>query len=64
MSAFLNDSDLLDKYQRHHSIESVLLKVLNDLLFAVDLDDSANLVLLDLRVAFLTPLTIPFCLNG
>ena len=39
-------------YKEHHSTESALLKVQNDLLMAIDSDGGAILVLLDLSAAF------------
>ena len=41
-------------YKQHHSTESALLKVQNDLLMGIDSDGGAFLVLLDLSAAFNT----------
>ena len=54
--AYLNASRLLPATQsclrRGHSTEAVIVQVLSDLLDAVDGDDTAILVLLDLSAAF------------
>ena len=52
----LNLHGLLDKYQsayrKNHSTETALLRVVNDILRAVDADGGAILILLDLSAAF------------
>lgn len=56
LSSFLKNSDILDKVQSgfraQYSTEYALLKVLNDLLLAVDSGKCGVLVLLDLSSAF------------
>ncbi len=56
LSSFLKNSDILDKFQSgfraQYSTEYALLKVLNDLLLAVDSGKCGVLVLLDLSSAF------------
>ena len=44
--------DLLSAYRAHHSTETAVLKVLSDILTAVDSGDLAMLALLDLSAAF------------
>ena len=44
--------ELQSTYCQHHSTETALLKVKNDLLMTVDNDQVTLLVLLDLRSAF------------
>lgn len=55
-STFLNTANLLEPFQSgftaHHSTESALLKVFNDILVAVDAGKNAVLILLDLKAAF------------
>ncbi len=52
LQSFLNNNSLFEVFQsgfrEHHSTESALLKVLNDILLAVDSSDTAILVLIDL----------------
>ena len=43
--------DLLSAYRTHHSTETALLKVLSDILMAIDKGDLAMLVMLDLSAA-------------
>jgi len=54
--AHLNSNGLLPRfqsaYQAHHSTETAVLKVLTDILLAVDAGDLSALVLLDLSAAF------------
>ena len=54
---YLNTAGLLPKlqsaYRAHHSTETAVLKVLNDILRALDTGDLALLVLLDLSAACL-----------
>ena len=45
-------SNLQSAYRKHHSTESALLRVMNDLLLAADKRKEAVLVLLDLSAAF------------
>ena len=56
LSSFMNQNNLFDKFQSgfraHHSTESALLKVTNDLLLTTDTGDCAILILLDLSSAF------------
>jgi Reverse transcriptase (RNA-dependent DNA polymerase) len=44
--------DLQSAYRAHHSTETAVLKVLSDILLALDSDDFAVLMLLDLSAAF------------
>jgi len=54
--AYLNRSGLLPRlqsaYQPHHSTETAILKVLSDVLLAIDAGDLSALVLLDLSADF------------
>jgi len=54
--AHLNSNGLLPRFQSayraHHSTETAVLKVLMDILLAVDAGDLSALVLLDLSAAF------------
>jgi len=54
--AYLNTSGLLPRlqsaYRPHHSTETAILKVLSDVLLAIDAGDLSALVLLDLSAAF------------
>jgi len=54
--AYLKDNDLLpdrpSAYRAHHSTETAVLRVLSDILFALDSGDLAVLTLLDLSAAF------------
>ncbi|XP_072048691.1 uncharacterized protein [Amphiura filiformis] len=45
-------SNLQSAYRKHHSTESALLRVMNDILLTVDKREDAVLVLLDLSAAF------------
>ena len=53
---YLKDNDLLpdlqSAYRAHHSTETAVLKVLSDILLALDTRDLAVLTLLDLSAAF------------
>jgi len=53
---YLKDNDLLpdlqSAYRRHHSTETAVLKVLSDILWALDTGNIAMLTLLDLSAAF------------
>ena len=53
---YLKDNDLLpdlqSAYRAHHSTETAVLKVLSDILLALDTGDLAVLTLLDLSAAF------------
>jgi len=54
--AHLNSNGLLPRfpsaYRAHHSTETAVLKVMTDILLAVDAGDLSALVLLDLSAAF------------
>jgi len=54
--AYLNTSGLLpwlqSAYRPHHSTETAILKILSDILLAIDAGDLSALVLLDLSAAF------------
>jgi len=54
--AYVRENDLLpdrqSAYTAHHSTESAVLRVLSDILFALDSGDIAVLTLLDLSAAF------------
>jgi hypothetical protein len=56
MSDFLRLHDLLPRlqsaYRRYHSTETAVLKVLSDILYAIDTGDLSVLALLDLSAAF------------
>jgi len=56
LQSFLIENLLFGKFQsglrKHHSTESTLLKVLNDILLTVDSGNAAVLVLLDLSAGF------------
>ncbi|XP_037548511.1 uncharacterized protein LOC119425058 [Nematolebias whitei] len=56
LTSYLNDHNLLEQFQSgfktHHSTESALLKVFNDILLATDSGDCVVLMLLDLTAAF------------
>ncbi|HSN23054.1 MAG TPA: reverse transcriptase family protein [Methylomicrobium sp.] len=56
VSDFLHGSDMLPRlqsaYRAHHSTETAILKVLSDILLAVDSGDLSVLALLDLSAAF------------
>jgi len=54
-------SPLQSTYRRHHSVETALLRVTNDLLLALDSGREILLVLLDYSAAFILLTTI-FCL--
>ena len=66
--AYLNTSGLLPRlqsaYRPHHSTETAILKVLSDILLAIDAGDLSALVLLDLSAANSTRLTITYFLVG
>jgi len=56
--AYLNTSGLLPRlqsaYRPHHSTETAILKILSDILLAIDAGDLSALVLLDLSTAIAT----------
>ena len=56
LHAHLQREDLLPKFQsayrKHHSVETALLRVQNDILLALDAHQGVVLVLLDLSAAF------------
>ena len=64
--AYLNKSGLLPRlqsaYRAGHSTETAVLKVLSDILLAIDAGDLSALVLLCLRPS--TRWTMIFCFNG
>ena len=47
-------------YKKHHSTETLLIRIVNDLLIATDENKATVVLLLDLSAAF-TLLTIPSC---
>ncbi len=63
LESFLDDNDICEVFQsgfkKHHSTETVLLKVFNDICLATDQGNMTALLLLDLTAA-LTQLTIIF----
>ena len=56
LNTYLSEQSLRDPsqsaYQQHHSVETTLLKVHNDIMLAMDNNDAIMLVLLDLSAAF------------